>query len=38
VLHLFVDTFFEVGMVEKIVSCARITTGNTSDSLGYMSL
>jgi len=36
--HLFVDTFFEFGVVENFVYHARITVMFTSDLLGCMSL
>ena len=36
--HLFVDTFFEFGVVDSFVYRARITVMLTSDSFGCMSL
>ena len=36
--HLFVDTFFEFGVVENFVYFARITVIRTSDLFGCMSL
>ena len=36
--HLFVDTFFEFGVVDNFVYRARITVILTSDSFGCMSL
>ena len=36
--HLFVDTFFEFGVVENFVYRARITVILTSDLFGCMSL
>ena len=36
--HLFVDTFFEIGLVDNFVYRARVTIILTSDSFGCMSL
>jgi len=37
-LHLFVDTFFEFGVVDNFVYRVRITVILTSDLFGCMSL